>query len=142
MNFARLFDGYAQDDWRVLPNLSLNLGVRYEYNGPYVETQNQIANLDVNFNPQAVVGYLVLPGNPGHSLEIIRTRSVRPSRNDARADRHRVEADEGHGGARRIRNQLRPFEYSTFVHDFAFQPPFAIAQPAPVPDPELQPVAR
>ena len=44
---ANSFDVYAQDDFRFRPSLSFNLGLRYEYNGPYTEAHNQIANLNV-----------------------------------------------------------------------------------------------
>jgi trimeric autotransporter adhesin len=45
---ANVFDWYAQDDWRVLPNLTLNYGLRYEYFSPYVEKDNRLVNLDHN----------------------------------------------------------------------------------------------
>lgn len=38
--------GYAQDEWRVRPNLTLNYGLRYEYYTPLREAQN----LDVVFD--------------------------------------------------------------------------------------------
>src|SRR5205807_9891203 len=44
---ANAFDFFAQDDWRLRSNLSFNLGLRYEYNGPYTEAENHIVNLDV-----------------------------------------------------------------------------------------------
>ncbi|MBB6142839.1 hypothetical protein HNQ77_000777 [Silvibacterium bohemicum] len=38
--------GFVQDDWRVLPQLTLNLGLRYEFSAPPVEGRNRIANFD------------------------------------------------------------------------------------------------
>ncbi|PYS07712.1 MAG: hypothetical protein DMG15_29510 [Acidobacteria bacterium] len=39
---------YAQDDWRPSPQLTLNLGVRYEINGQMVETGNRFSNPELN----------------------------------------------------------------------------------------------
>ncbi len=38
---------YAQDDWRVLPWLTLNIGVRYDYYGQMIERYDRIANGDI-----------------------------------------------------------------------------------------------
>jgi hypothetical protein len=39
--------GYAQDDWRLTPKLTLNLGVRYDYFQPYKENSGRQANFVV-----------------------------------------------------------------------------------------------
>jgi hypothetical protein len=43
--------GFAQDEWRIRPNLTLNYGLRLEYYTPMREARN----LDVLFNPQTGV---------------------------------------------------------------------------------------
>ena len=58
-----VLDAYANDDWRVLPNLTLNGGLRYEYFAPYTETNNQLVNLDHSADFTTVAP--VLPGAAG-----------------------------------------------------------------------------
>lgn len=60
---ANVFDWYAQDDWRALPNLTLNFGLRYEYFSPYIEKNNQLVNLDHNADFSQV--QTVLPSQKG-----------------------------------------------------------------------------
>ena len=55
------FGGYVQDDWKVRPNLTLSLGLRYE---------NQ-QNIDSNFNFAPRLGFAWQPGGP-QSKTVIR----------------------------------------------------------------------
>ena len=43
-----ILDGYAQDDYRVRRDITLNVGLRYEYFSPYIESNNRLVNLDHN----------------------------------------------------------------------------------------------
>ena len=39
--------GYGNDDYKILPHLTLNFGLRYEYNEPWVEENNKTGNINI-----------------------------------------------------------------------------------------------
>jgi trimeric autotransporter adhesin len=122
---ANSFDVYAQDDFRFRPNLSFNLGLRYEYNGPYTEGHNQIANLDVGSSFAGAAP--VLPGQTGSFNGGFPASLIRPDRNNfaprigiAWRPMKQTVVRAGYG----INYNLA--QYGTIIQNFAFQPPFAI----------------
>jgi hypothetical protein len=62
------YAGYGQDEYRILPRLTLQLGLRYELNLPFAEASNHLASLvpgqQSTIQPSAPVG-LVYPGDKG-----------------------------------------------------------------------------
>jgi hypothetical protein len=125
---ANSFDVYAQDDWRIFSSLSVNLGLRYEYNGPFTETDNRIANLAVSFNPASVTAFQVLAGQAGTNAGTFPASLVQPDRNNfaprlglAWRLKKQTVVRAGYG----INYNLA--QYGAFILNFAFQPPFAIA---------------
>ncbi len=55
---------YAQDDWRVTPRLTLNLGLRYEWSTPYDERYNRLQFSDFTGNSGVTVPGLPLTSGP------------------------------------------------------------------------------
>ncbi|HYK40284.1 MAG TPA: TonB-dependent receptor, partial [Candidatus Eremiobacteraceae bacterium] len=127
---ANSFDIFAQDDWRISANLSLNLGIRYEYNGPYTEAQDRISNLLVEPGFTAATPVVpsgaVFPSNSNMFLVSNNPSLIRADRNNF---------------APRLGLAWKPFkktlvrvgyginynlaQYGAIIQNFAFQPPFA-----------------
>ncbi|HEY1649243.1 MAG TPA: carboxypeptidase-like regulatory domain-containing protein [Terracidiphilus sp.] len=43
-----VYDAFLNDDWRILPVLTINAGMRWEYSAPITELHGRLANLDLN----------------------------------------------------------------------------------------------
>jgi hypothetical protein len=72
---------YIQDNWRVTPKLTLNLGIRYDYFQPYHEVQDRISFLDVNvMNPiVGIPGVTEYAGFPGKGFYSQAVSGITPS---------------------------------------------------------------
>jgi hypothetical protein len=124
---ANSYDLFVQDDWRVRANLTLNIGVRYEYNGPYTEANNKIANLDVAPNFSSATP--VQPGQTGPVFGVFPASLIQPDRNNfaprlglAWRPLKQTVVRLGYG----INYNLA--QYGTIIQNFAFQPPFATTE--------------
>jgi trimeric autotransporter adhesin len=78
------WDLYAQDEWKMRANLTLNLGVRYEYVSPLTEINDRLVNLDLS--PGVLTQTLpftvtpISPGQPGPDYGPLPASLVRPDR--------------------------------------------------------------
>ncbi len=57
---------FGEDEWRITPALTLNLGLRYGYDQPFYEVNNKEVNVDVK-NPQNCPTCLLTAGKNGAS---------------------------------------------------------------------------
>jgi hypothetical protein len=122
------WDGYIQDEWRARGNLTLNIGLRYEYVSPLNESNNRIVNLDTN--PAFTQVAPVLPGQVGQVSGMVYPISlVNPDRNNFaprigvawKAAKNTV-VRAGYG------INYNTAAYQNIVQNMAFQPPFSNTQ--------------
>ncbi|MFT4113147.1 carboxypeptidase regulatory-like domain-containing protein [Silvibacterium sp.] len=61
-NRQDLWAGFVQDDWKVLPTLTLNLGLRYSYFGPFDDKDGNLRSVDLGAGDALVTGLSVRKG--------------------------------------------------------------------------------
>ena len=77
---ARSYSAYFQDDWRLTGNITMNLGVRYEYQSPYTEASNRLVTLDVP--PDFSAATSVQAGQTGPFTGAFPLSIIHPDRNN------------------------------------------------------------
>ena len=53
---ATEYGTYVQDDWRVNRKLTLNIGLRYDYDTPFSEVADRWANFDMSTGKMRIAG--------------------------------------------------------------------------------------
>ncbi len=65
---SKAFAGFFQDEWRIFKNFSLNVGIRYEYNQPKLDTQGRTFSIIPGQQSTVFTGApvgMVFPGDKG-----------------------------------------------------------------------------
>jgi hypothetical protein len=126
------FSAFAQDDFRIHPRVTLNLGVRYDVQMPYTDPQDRklafVPGQKSTINPTAPVG-LLFPGDTGVSRGIVHTdlNNIAPRLGVA----WDPNGDGRTAGARVVRHVLRQHLRQRVEHH---RRQSAVHRPAVVPD--------
>jgi hypothetical protein len=122
-----VFSAYMQDNWHARANLSLVVGLRYEYASPFTEAQNRLVNLDVapGFTAAApVIAGQVAPFSGALPLSLIRPDrdNFAPRVGLAWKPQDKTILRAGYG------INFNTGAYSAMAQQMALQPPFDFTQ--------------
>ena len=130
---ANSWDLFIQDDWRVRGNLTINVGLRYEYVSPFTEQNHQLANLDAAPGFVAVAPVCAATigacSSAGPYSGAFPATLVNPDRNNlaprigiAWKPMAKTVVRAGYG------INYNTTQYSAIVQNLSFQPPFDFTQ--------------
>ena len=118
------WNGYGQDEWKIRSNLTVTLGVRYEYFEPLTEKYGRIANLLISPSFNSVT--VVTPATPGEPAGLMH--------GDYKDFSPRLALAWKIPGAKQSTILRAGYGiyyngqiYNSFIQQLAKQPPFAIA---------------
>lgn len=123
---GNVWGAFVQDDWRARANLTINVGLRYEYYSPLSEKYGHLANLDLA--PGFTAAAVVIPGQSGPYSGSLPASLLRPDKNNF-APRVGVAWKPRPGKQLQVRSSYGIY-YNTTVYNqiasrLASQPPFA-----------------
>ncbi len=120
-----VFEIYAQDDWRMRSNLTLNYGVRYEFFAPYTEKDDSLSTIATNpaggFTSVAQVRAGSASGLPDSLVSPFRV-AFAPRLGVAWRPGKQTVIRAGYG------TNFTTSSYANFANIMALQPPFANLQ--------------
>jgi trimeric autotransporter adhesin len=125
------WDAFVRDDWRVLPNLTILAGLRYDFFSPYSEKYNRLSTLDYNSDFSDFA-----PVQPNGVGPVTGTRYPKTLIDP---DRNNFSPHLGFAWQATKQTVVRAaYEiyytvgmYGSFIEDLAYQPPFANVQSNP-----------
>ncbi len=121
-----VIDAYALDDWRMMPSLTLNYGVRYEFYAPYSEKYGHLAYVATNPAGGFTTVSEVTAGTSGYPGSLVSSwrKAIRPSVAIAwRVPKLKQTVVRAGFGM-----NYTVSEYATFATEMAHQPPFTNEQ--------------
>ncbi|MFN8007430.1 MAG: TonB-dependent receptor [Terriglobia bacterium] len=77
---GNVYNTFIQDNWKLTPQLTINVGLRYEFVTPLIEKYNHIANLDVA--PEFTGVSVVVPNSTGPYSGPFPRGLINPDRNN------------------------------------------------------------
>ena len=130
-----VFDAYAQDDYRVKSNVTLNLGVRWEYFGPFSEKNGRLSNLTGVATGVTAVGCVTPFGATVRGIQCavgIRTSSLLHSDDAMYSPRAAIA-----WSPKIVKNTViragyginfNTTQFATFARNLSYQQPFALTE--------------